>query len=234
MRTYAIIASLATAAAAQEMCAEYEAQEGGSYIVANNLWGMDAGTGSQCTSVQSIDDSGVSWSTTWNWSGGDDNVKSYSNSGAIITPTLISDIGKLSTSVEWTYDNEDIRANVAYDLFTAADANHVTSSGDYELMIWLARFGEIYPIGSSIGSVNVAGADWELYNGMNGDMEVFSFIAPSTTNSFSADVKEFFNYLADSQGFPIDSQHLLIFQFGTEPFTGEGTLTVPQFTATAQ
>ena len=32
--------------------------------------------------------------------------------------------------------NQNIRANVAYDLFTAANSGHGTSSGDYELMIW--------------------------------------------------------------------------------------------------
>ena len=136
MRTFSVIASLAAAATAQEICEQYGTVEGGGYIVNNNLWGMDMGQGSQCTTVNSIDASGVSWSTTWNWSGSEDDVKSYANAGAVITPTLITDIGNLSTSAEWEYDNMDVRANVAYDLFTAADQGHETSSGDYELMIW--------------------------------------------------------------------------------------------------
>ena len=46
----------------------------------------------------------------------------------------ISDVQKMPTSVSWKYDRTDIRANVAYDIFTAKDANHVNSSGDFELV----------------------------------------------------------------------------------------------------
>ncbi|KAK2763057.1 Endoglucanase-1 [Arachnomyces sp. PD_36] len=232
MKTFAIISSLAAAVAAQEICEQYGTATGGPYIVNNNLWGKDSATnGSQCTNVVSLSDSGAQWSTTWTWEGGDDDVKSYANSGlASFEKKLVNDVSTIETSVEWSYDNTDIRANVAYDLFTAADVNHETSSGDYELMLWLARYGDVYPIGSQIGTANVAGADWELYNGMNGDMEVFSFVPASPVNSFNADIKEFFQYLVDSQGYPGDSQYLITYQFGTEPFTGgETTLTVSNF-----
>jgi xyloglucan-specific endo-beta-1,4-glucanase len=48
----------------------------------------------------------------------------------------ITSIGSMQTSVSWSYSTTNIRANVAYDIFTAADPNHSNSSGDYELMIW--------------------------------------------------------------------------------------------------
>lgn len=137
MRTFAIISSLAAAAAAQQICDQYGTAVGGPYIVNNNLWGMDAGTGSQCTTVNSLSDSGAQWSTTWTWDGGQDNVKSYANSGLnSFDKKLVSEVSTIPTSAQWSYDNTNIRANVAYDLFTAADVNHETSSGDYELMIW--------------------------------------------------------------------------------------------------
>ena len=44
---------------------------------------------------------------------------------------------------------------------------------------------------------------------MNGAMKVFSFIAPSPMNSFSADVKQFYTYLANSQGYPASNQNLI-------------------------
>jgi xyloglucan-specific endo-beta-1,4-glucanase len=69
-------------------------------------------------------------------------------------------------------------------------------------------------------------------------MKVFSFVAPNPVNNFNSDVKQFYNYLANTQGFPISKQYLLsmltrrnalfetfanscrvAFQFGTEPFT---------------
>ncbi|KAK4128067.1 glycoside hydrolase family 12 protein [Parathielavia appendiculata] len=216
------------------LCDQYGYWSGNGYEINNNNWGKgSASSGSQCTYVDGSSGSGVRWRTTWTWRGGDNNVKSYANSGRQFARGLrISSLSSMQTSVSWSYDTTNIRANVAYDVFTAADPNHVTSSGDYELMIWLARYGNVYPIGSSVGTVNVAGRTWELWVGYNGSMKVFSFIAPSPINSFSANVKDFFNYLQSSQGYPASSQHLIVFQLGTEPFTGgPATMTVSQFSA---
>ncbi|KAI1049656.1 hypothetical protein LB505_011698 [Fusarium chuoi] len=44
----------------------------------------------------------------------------------------------MQSAAAWSYSGTNVRANVAYDLFTAADPNHVTYSGDYELMICLS------------------------------------------------------------------------------------------------
>ncbi|TLS20991.1 uncharacterized protein PpBr36_10786 [Pyricularia pennisetigena] len=80
---------------------------------------------------------------------------------------------------------------------THADVNHPSSSGDFELMISLQRYGGIWPItesstGSPVERVTIAGYTWELFTGWNGAMRVCSFLPPSGTshNSFSADVKE--------------------------------------------
>lgn len=49
----------------------------------------------------------------------------------------IGAIKELQTQVDWSYNTtSNVRANVAYDVFTAEDPDHVNSSGDYELMIW--------------------------------------------------------------------------------------------------
>lgn len=50
-------------------------------------------------------------------------------------------------------------------------------------------------------------------------MTVFSFVATSTVNDFSGDMKDFFDYLAESQNYD-ESQYLLSAGAGTEPFTG--------------
>lgn len=146
MKTISLFVALATAIFAQEqtLCSQYSDYSSGSYAVNNNLWGEDDGSGSQCTYVNSISGSGVSWYTTWNWTGGDGQVKSYANSAYTgLTKEYVSNIGSISTSVEWSYDNTDINADVSYDLFTAADINHSTSSGDYELMIWYVRLDRL-------------------------------------------------------------------------------------------
>lgn len=44
---------------------------------------------------------------------------------------------------------------------------------------------------------------------MNGEMEVFSFVAADPLTSWSADIKEFWTYLSDQQGYPATSQYLI-------------------------
>ncbi|KAJ5945354.1 hypothetical protein N7516_005522 [Penicillium verrucosum] len=233
MKTTLILALAAAAASAQELCEQYGVHSEGKYIVNNNMWGKDSGTGSQCTTVDGIADTGVSWHTKWSWSGGEGEVKTYPNSGVELDVKLVSELKSIKTSAKWGYDNSDINADVAYDLFTAADKNHETSGGDYELMIWLGRYGTIAPIGKKLDSVDVGGKTWELWNGMNGDMNVYSFVAADPITTFATDIKEFFNYLVKSQSFPADSQYLINLQFGTEPFTGDATFTVSNWEATA-
>ncbi|OQE46718.1 hypothetical protein PENCOP_c001G06247 [Penicillium coprophilum] len=238
MKTICLFAALAIAAFAQEqtLCDQYGYYSSGSYAVNNNLWGQEDGTGSQCTYVNSISDSGVSWSTTWNWSGGEGQVKSYANSGYIGQMQMyVSDINSIPTSVEWSYDNTEINADVSYDLFTAADIDHDTSSGDYELMIWLAKYGTIDPIGTQISTTTVGDETWELWYGVNGAQQTYSFVASSPITSWTGDIQDFFNYLAQNEEFPASSQYLITMQFGTEPFTGgEATMTVSNWSANVE
>jgi xyloglucan-specific endo-beta-1,4-glucanase len=121
------------------LCSQYAYYAANGYEFNNNNWGKgSASSGSQCTTVKSTSGSGVSWSTSWTWQGGQGNVKSYANVGKqFATGLKISNIKSLTTNVNWDYQPRDnVRANVAYDVFTAADPNHDKSSGDYELMVW--------------------------------------------------------------------------------------------------
>jgi xyloglucan-specific endo-beta-1,4-glucanase len=210
---------------AASLCSQYAYYAKDGYEFNNNLWGQgSASSGSQCTYVDRTSSSGVSWHTTWTWQGGQDNVKSYVNAGKQFARGIkVSNVKSIPTSIQWTYDTpSNTRANVAYDVFTAADPNHSTSSGDYELMIWLARIGGVYPIGNKVASMNLAGYNWDLYVGPNGNMKVFSFLPQGTAwyTTFNADIKTFFNYLQQNQGYPASSQNLIVLQQGTEPFTG--------------
>lgn len=76
-------------------------------------------------------------------------------------------------------------------------------------MARLARLGDVGPIGESTGMVTVDGTEWELFIGMNGDMKVFSFVAPSSVSDFSGDAKQFYNHLETEQDFPVSSQNLI-------------------------
>ena len=194
----------------KNMCGEQEGYSASGYRVQNNLWGKNSATsGSQCSAFNSASGSSVAWSTTWQWSGGDNNVKSYSYSSRDFSKRLVSQISSIPSTAIWSVSNQNIRANVAYDLFTAQDINHPTSGGDYELMIWLGRYGGVQPIGSYKTTVTLAGRSWSLYVGYNGSMKVFSFVAPNAVSNFSGNIKEFFNYMASNEGFPAGSQNLI-------------------------
>lgn len=124
---------------AASLCGQYAYYAANGYEFNNNNWGKGyASSGNQCTTVQSTSDASVSWSTSWTWQGGQDNVKSYANVGKQFARGLIvGNIKSMWTNIQWDYQPRDnVRANVAYDVFTAADPNHDKSSGDYELMVW--------------------------------------------------------------------------------------------------
>ncbi len=136
----------------------------------------------------------------------------------------------MDLTIENRYDaGSDVVANVAYDLFTSSSAG---GDSEYEIMIWLAALGGAGPIsssGSSIASVTLGGVSWDLWSGPNGNMQVYSFVASSTTESFSADLIDFINYLVENQGLS-NSQYLTEVQAGTEPFVGtDATLTVSTY-----
>jgi xyloglucan-specific endo-beta-1,4-glucanase len=120
------------------LCEQYGYWSGNGYEVNNNNWGAGSATsGSQCTYVDSSSSGSVSWHTKWTWVGNEGRVKSYANSGKQIERgNTIASIKSMATSVSWQYNTSDIRANVAYDFFTAEDPNHSSTGGDYELMIW--------------------------------------------------------------------------------------------------
>jgi xyloglucan-specific endo-beta-1,4-glucanase len=209
--TLPLLAFTSSAVAQLNMCGQYQSYTKEMYTVQNNLWGEGAATsGSQCSALNSASTSGVSWSTTWQWAGGENNVKSYSYSGLSFTKRLVSSISSIPTSARWTYSTLDnVRADVAYDLFTANDINHSTSSGDYELMVWLARFGSVQPIGSKKTTVTIGGYTWDLWSGYNGNCLVFSFVADTNISNYSGDIKNFFDYITANEGFPASTQNLL-------------------------
>lgn len=125
------------AALAQSLCGQYDYFVKADYEFNNNRWGQGSGQGNQCTHVDSFNNNGVGWHVDWTWSGDQDNVKSYPYSSRQISPKrLVSQIRSMPTLASWHYGDNNLRANVAYDLFTASDPDHVTYSGDYELMIW--------------------------------------------------------------------------------------------------
>ncbi|CUS09963.1 unnamed protein product [Tuber aestivum] len=252
-----IVASvlLSACAALADVCGQWDSiNASSSYIIYNNLWGMGSATsGSQCTGLDSASGKSVAWHTTWSWAGGQYKVKSFANANLVFTPKTVGDIRSMKSTMKYSYNGiNGAVTNVAYDIFTASTAG--SSTPEYEVMIWLAAYGGAGPIGSENGPIatpTIAGSQWKLYDGYNGAMHVYSFMAvDSPLTRFSCDVKLFLTYLVDNHGLPT-SQYVNItkraaigeygihadasataFQAGTEPFTGsDAELIVSAFSA---
>jgi xyloglucan-specific endo-beta-1,4-glucanase len=214
---------------ATTICGQWDSVVTGTYTVFQDLWNEQTATsGSQCSTINSDASGTLSWSTSWTWAGGAGQVKSFANAVVTSTAKQISAIQSIPSTWNWSYTGSNIIADVAYDMFTSSTA---TGSDQFEIMIWLAALGGAGPIsatGSAIATVTIDGVSWKLFKGLNGAMTVFSFVASSEVTKFSGDIKSFFTYLTNSQGFPA-SQFLLSLGAGSEPFTGSNAV----FTTTA-
>ncbi|KAH8878990.1 concanavalin A-like lectin/glucanase [Thozetella sp. PMI_491] len=209
---------------ASTTCDQWGSFTTGSYILYNNLWGKDSGTGSECTTLNSLSGNTLSWSTSWSWSGGSSSVKSYPNAVLQFSARQLSAISSIPTTWKWSYTGTSVVADVAYDLFTSNSCGSTTAA--YEIMIWLDALGGAGPIsstGSTIATPTIDGVSWKLYKGPNGSMTVFSFVASTAQTSFSGNLHDFLAYLTSNQGLP-SSQCLYSLGAGTEPFTGSNAV----------
>lgn len=85
-------------------CGQFETESTGTYTLGSDLWGEDEGTGSQCSSINGLNDGAVSWSTTWSWEDNTSNVKSYTNVVSSDTSCAqLSAIDSLPTTFDWRY-----------------------------------------------------------------------------------------------------------------------------------
>ncbi|KAF8905282.1 glycoside hydrolase family 12 protein [Gymnopilus junonius] len=201
----------------------------------NNLWGEASASagGSQTTQADSVNGNTIAWHTTYNWAGANNQVKSYANVNLLTgTSKQLSAIQSIPTTWQWTYTSasSNLVADVSYDLWLSntPGSTGATSQSSYEVMIWLSDRGGANPAGSNAGTVSINGQNWTLWKGTVGSWKIFSFVAPSETTNFSADLKPFFTYLTNSQGVSASS-YLVQAQSGTEPFIGSATLTTSAY-----
>ncbi|KAI6841223.1 hypothetical protein KC340_g2026 [Hortaea werneckii] len=191
-------------------CSQYGETTVGNYIVYNDLWGQDNGSGSQCVTVTGVTDDSLEWSTTWSWSDNKNDVKSYSNAVVDTDSVQLSSISSMKSSWDWKYTGDSLTADVAYDMFTSSSAD---GSEEFEVMVWLANLNA-GPISSSYSA--------------SGDAETIATPNVAGINSFSGDVYEFFTYLINNQEFD-ESQYLVSAGAGTEAFVGQNA----EFTVSA-
>jgi len=95
------------------ICGQWDSVVTGSYIVYQDLWnetsassgqskinllvGNNSGKfpGSQCTTVESLSGTTLTWSTQWSWAGASNQVKSYAN--VVYKQSTIKKVSAIST-----------------------------------------------------------------------------------------------------------------------------------------
>jgi xyloglucan-specific endo-beta-1,4-glucanase len=101
-------------------------------------------------------------------------------------------------------------------------------------MVWLAALGGPWPLtdsGKPIKTVKLGGVEFDLYQGMNKKVKVFSYVAKKTAYSFTADLRQFFDELPADNTLP-QTQYLVKLEAGTEPFQGNnGKMVVSTYSA---
>ncbi|RRS01492.1 GH12 family glycosyl hydrolase domain-containing protein [Glycomyces terrestris] len=229
----------ASPAQAASTCASGGTIAMGKYYVTNNLWGAGSGSGWQCSwdSWQSGDT--IGWGTNWDWSGQSNSVKSYSSTvlgwhwgwqrPGTELPVRIWDNRSIPTTWDYTVTGSGTM-NVAYDLWLHTQSNPDSSSTPTdEIMIWPYRSGGAGPAGTYQTTVNIGGANWDLYRGWidagsgNG-WNVFSFVRTSNTTSVNLNLRDFVNDLVYNRQWLSNSKYLTSVQAGTEVFIGSGQL----------
>lgn len=223
--------------ASQSLTGQWTCLDSGAYQICQNLWGEANGVGSQNATLYSASGDSISWSTTYTWADGPYDVKSYTNVNQLsANGMLLSEIVSAPTS--WTWEYESIAsgtvADVSYDIWVGTTPDDPGSSTTtFEIMIWVSTEGGAGPLGSEVASnISVGGYTWNLYEGPNTNWETISFVtAQGNLYDFSADLKEFFDYLIANRNVSA-SDYLQSVESGTEPFVGTATLYTESFSVT--
>jgi len=219
------------------VCGHLDSLVRGRYLLFNNLWGAETGSGEQCLSTEAPDTAEpLAWETSWRWDGDSNTVKSYV--AAVVgwhfgwpapaweLPVALSSLAALPS--RWDYDLEASaasRLNVAYDIWLARTPEAPPQDITDEVMIWLHRAGDPTPIGRPTRAVEVEGARWQLWEGPHPSRAwtVHSFVRSGSARDAATrlDLRRFFDPISDITP---EAHYLAGVQAGAEIFTGTGTL----------
>ncbi|MGI5238252.1 GH12 family glycosyl hydrolase domain-containing protein [Dactylosporangium sp. CA-139066] len=233
----AIVLTTGSAHADTQICEKYGSTtiQGGRYVVMNNVWGTDQ---PQCINVTS---------TGFSISQANHNVPTngapasypavyygchYANcSTGSILPLRVSDsrFAGIQTSVSMSFPGSG-QWDAAYDIWFDPTARTDGQNTGAEIMVWVNHAGAPQPVGSKVGTANIAGGTWDVWEGNIG-WNVISYVRNPGTSSVSFAPASFFND-AVSRGYAQTSWYLTSIQAGFEPWTGGQGLAVNNFSVT--
>jgi cellulase/cellobiase CelA1 len=221
------------ASADTQICEQYGSTViGGRYVVQNNRWGTSA---QQCINVTSNGFEITTLNGSSPTNGAPTSYPSvflgchYTNcSPGTNLPMQVSQISSATSSISYRYVSGAIY-DAAYDIWLDPSPKR-DGVNQMEIMIWLNRQGSIQPIGSVVGTTNLAGRTWEVWRGSNGSNNVISYVAQSATSSLNFSVLDFINDTRN-RGAITNSWYLTSIQAGFEPWQGGVGLAVTSFSA---
>ncbi|WP_083661915.1 GH12 family glycosyl hydrolase domain-containing protein [Actinophytocola xanthii] len=241
-----VVASLAAAglvvlgaqpAAAAVICEKYGATtiQNGRYVVQNNVWGANT---TQCIDTTN---SGFRITQAAHNNATNGAPAAYpsvyfgchygrcSSGSGLPVRANTGTFANLRTSVSMSYPGSGTY-NASYDLWFDPTPRTDGQNTGAEIMIWLDRRGSIQPIGSRVGTVNLAGSSWEVWFGNIG-WNVVSYVRTSTASSLQFAVDTFYSD-AVSRGHAQRDWYLTSIQAGFEPWVGGTGLAVNSFSVT--
>ena len=140
-----------------------------------------------------------------------------------------SQFAAIRSSVSYTYPSSGTW-NASYDLWFDPTPRTDGQNTGAEIMIWLNRQGPVQPVGSQVGTANLAGGTWAVWFGNIG-WNVISYVRTSAASSLTYTVNDFYSD-AISRGYAQRSWYLTSIQAGFEPWVGGAGLTVNSFAVT--
>jgi hypothetical protein len=243
-----LLATVGTARPAHSapLCDQYDrVPVAGTYLVQNNHWNGNF-PGDQCITVieqgpgfkitrqtghaQPLDKGPLSYPSLYI------GCHYTSCSPGTNLPMKVDAIKTAPTSIDLTYVDDAI-FDASYDIWLDPTDNN-PKVNKQEIMIWLDKRGEIQPVGDRVAVVTIAGHDWQVWSGSNGQNAVLSYevkcVAPAcrVITSMSFDVMDF---IADaSKRVDIKGFYLTSIQAGFEPWQGGQGLAIERFRAAVE
>jgi hypothetical protein len=229
--------SLSTAPAAHadtQICDQYGSTTiQGRYVVQNNRWGT---TATQCINVTG-NGFQITQADGTATNGGPKSYPSvfygchYTNcSPGTNLPAQLSAISSAPTGVSFSYVGNAVY-DAAYDIWLDPTPRK-DGVNKTEIMVWYNHTNPVQPVGSRVGTANVAGRSWDVWTGNNGSNDVISFVAPSAIGSWNFDVKAFTDETV-RRGLAQNSWYLTSVQAGFEPWQNGTGLAVTSFSSSA-
>jgi len=224
-----------TADAGTSICDKYgQVRTASGYVAQNNVWGADT---AQCISVSG---DGFALSTSQANKPTNGPPASYPSvlwgcHYATCTPGFApvqassAAFARIGTSVQLSYVDEGAW-DAAYDIWFDPTPRRDGQNTGAELMIWLDHRGSVQPIGSKVGTANIAGADWDVWFGNIG-WNVVSYVRTTPSTTLSSPVASFYGDVV-KRGYGQTAWYLTSVQVGFEPWVGGAGLAVGSFAVT--